>query len=222
MVTIGIIGTGALTDSNVQALLGDFVEALGDVEIILPVTKGSWGQAMSHVVQFVLKNDIPFQAIVDETTNMSEEFRGIVREAEKVHNVQRVPNKLLNLLEKSKRPILIAIWDDEDEDTIKAVDRALELEIPAHNMMLGLQELSIEDDVIMPKEQADDIRKKTQKLYKSKEKSVVARQKQKANSEFTDAIIKGVVKKLEGHMQKLLAASETPGNGTHSRNRAIR
>lgn len=216
--TIGFIGSGALTNANVRALLSDFYEAQEDAPVtILPVTRGNWGQGLDHVAEFLIKEDYPYEVIVDETTNEDNNLYGITKDADKSHVVQRVPNKLLNVLEKAESPQLIVVWDDEDADAVKAVDRALEVGIPTYDLTTGLLEMAIDDGIVMYEDQAEQFRESrtlAMKKAKTKERSVVARNKSMKKSNMVDAVIKGVMKNLDAHMQKLLAAIEPGSNGS--------
>lgn len=147
-VTLGFIGSGDAAAASITPLLDDLIEAEGGaIKFILPVTKAHFTEPMQDIVAYAIDKEIAFEAVTDaEATKMR---KGPVKEAlanaSKTHLITRVPGKVIALLANSDNPKLLVLWDDEDEEGLKALDKAMEAEIEARDLTDALALLEADD-----------------------------------------------------------------------------
>lgn len=143
---IGFIGSGAVTKKQVHALLDDFIGE-DDVRFVLPITKDHFTAGIELVADYAAAYDIPFDAVIDGESGVDKSLAAVLSEADSSHKVVRVPHKIVSLLEKSGgEPSLMVLYDDEDEDAFKAIERASDADIESLDLTSQLDVLELTDD----------------------------------------------------------------------------
>jgi len=145
-ITIGLIGLGETTPENAIALLEDLTGAFDDARFILPVSGEQWSDTLGEIADWIIDQQIPFEAVVTDDSAADRKFKPILAEAEKEHKVARVPHKIVNLLEKAAEPRLVILWDDDDGDCEAAMDKAIEKNIECLDLTNGLDKLEYDAD----------------------------------------------------------------------------
>lgn len=139
--TLGFIGKGDVSARNVKALLTDELEQVTSPKFILPITKDHWTETLADVAQYAIKNDIPFEAVTDDSTAKLKDAKDVLGEALKTHKVARVTSKLVGILADSPNPKLVIAWDDEDDEAVRAFTLADKDDIDAYDFCSGLDKL---------------------------------------------------------------------------------
>lgn len=154
--TVGVIGTGSShSQKMVETLLTDYTSPYEEVAFIFPVVATAWSEATDVVLDWTAANDVPFIALTDGGA-ADKDFIQVLEDAEEVIKVARIPTKLVQMLkEESGDTALLVLWDENDEDTALAVNKALEEGIPALNLLDGLDPFSFEDEGDEPGEGSD-------------------------------------------------------------------
>jgi hypothetical protein len=121
-ITIGFVGSGAVEKKNTAGLLRDFIDANGGaVKAVLPLTKEHWNENLAIVADFLIAQDIPIEAIVDDTTAKMREIKAVLTVVRRQHQSTAVPHKMASLLEDARDASLIVLWDDEDDNVHSTV-----------------------------------------------------------------------------------------------------
>ena len=147
--TIAVIGTGETSSKNVEAQINDFTAPFGEVTVILPVDTDYWSPAIDAAYQWTVANDIPYVAVTTGGTP-SKKLAPILEAADETLKVARISTKMVQLLQgqvaEGEDVALLVAWDDDDAEAVTAVNKALTAEIPALNLLDGLDPFSFDDD----------------------------------------------------------------------------
>jgi hypothetical protein len=146
--TIGFIGRGEVRPRNVKALLSDLVDAhQGNARFIIPFTLDHWSDGLDIVADWAINNDVPFEAITDETTDdLEKDAKALLKEASGSQYAKVVPRALVTALAGEATPQLIVLWEDTDVDAGDAIERAAVENIPAFDLTSGLDEIRLEPE----------------------------------------------------------------------------
>lgn len=145
---IGVIGTGEASAKQVDSLLTDYTAPYADVTFILPVDEEHWSPTMDATFQWVTDNDIPFVAVTT-SGSPSKKMKPILEAAADTLKVARISTKVVQLLQQEKGEgdvALLVAWDDDDQEAVTAVNKALTAEVRAFNLLDGLDEFSFDDE----------------------------------------------------------------------------
>lgn len=157
--TYAFIGSGKVSTRNAKALLQDELEATnGNLRFILPVTETHWNEGLDAVATFALKNDIPYEIVVDDSKDKlakDADLREVFAEATKEHKVAKVTSKVVSLLAAAPSPKLVILWEDDDVEANNAFELADGENIPAYDLCNGFDKLEFEDDDGDPTHDAD-------------------------------------------------------------------
>lgn len=146
VVTLGFIGTGKVAEKNSSALLDDYIGAQdGEVKFVLPITKEHWTPSLQAIASYAIDNEIDYEVVIDDSTGSNKKHQEFLDVATSSHKVVRVPNKVVSLLDKAGEGRLIILWDDEDGDAMKALERASDAKIPCLDLTSALDLLEIDD-----------------------------------------------------------------------------
>lgn len=147
--TIAVIGTGETSSKNVEAQINDFTAPFGEVTVILPVDTDYWSPAIDAAYQWTVANDIPYVAVTTGGTP-SKKLAPILEAADETLKVARISTKMVQLLQgqlaEGEDVALLVAWDDDDAEAVTVVNKALTAEIPALNLLDGLDPFSFDDD----------------------------------------------------------------------------
>lgn len=157
--TLGFIGTGDAAEGTIGPLLDDLIESEGGaIKFIIPVSKQHLTDAMADVVAYAVEKEIPYEAVHDSAAAAMK--KGTIKDAlggaSKTHSITRLPGKVVSLLTNADNPKLLVLWDDEDEESLKAVDKALENEIECRDLSEGLVKLEADTGEGGEEEPGDD------------------------------------------------------------------
>ena len=147
--TIAVIGTGETSSKNVEAQINDYTAPFGEVTVILPVDTDYWSPAIDAAYQWTVANDIPYVAVTTGGTP-SKKLAPILEAADQTLKVARISTKMVQLLQgqvaEGEDVALLVAWDDDDAEAVTAVNKALTAEIPALNLLDGLDPFSFDDE----------------------------------------------------------------------------
>jgi len=143
-ITLGFIGSGKVEKRNAYALLRDLIDASGGAaKFIFPLTRDLWNPALDVVSAYAIENNIPVEAIVDDTTAKTKELKTLLAGARRQHQSAAPSHKMAALLEEAKDGRLIVLWEDEDELALDAVRAADEKGIPLLELTRGLDRIEL-------------------------------------------------------------------------------
>lgn len=166
--TLGFVGSGKIEKKNAFALLTDLIDASGgNAKFILPMTKGFWNEYLVIVSDFAIDNNIPVEAVVDDTTAKMREVKHLLASVRKQHQSAAAAHKLAALLEEARDGRLVVLWDDEDEEALDAVRAADGKGVALLELTRGLdrielvaddedEEEPVTDEVEEPEEEAEE------------------------------------------------------------------
>lgn len=146
--TLAVIGSGSGTPKMTESLLADFTAPYEEVTLILPVDGAYWSDDIAVIYDWALDNDVPFVAVTTGGTP-DKALVDVLEAADSVQKVARVSVKLVQLLQQEAAEsdvALFVLWDDDDEEAVLAVNKALTAEVPAYNLLDGLDKFSFDDD----------------------------------------------------------------------------
>lgn len=143
-VTLGFVGSGKVEKRNAYALLNDFIEANGgNAKFIFPLTSSFWNPALEVVADFARDNDIPVEAVVDDSTAKTRSLKTLLAGARRQHSSAAVAHKMASLLEEARKGYLIVCWDDEDEAAMAAVKEADAVGVGLLELTRGLDRIEL-------------------------------------------------------------------------------
>ena len=148
---LGVIGTGEASAEVLEALLVDLTSPYEEVSFIFPAVGSMWTTSTDVVYDWTgdaTDDGLPFDALTGSGAP-EKDFVQILESAEQVHKVARIPVKMVQLLQEAQADAdvkLLVLWDEKDEDTVLAVNKALELGVPAVDLLNGLEPFEFGDD----------------------------------------------------------------------------
>jgi len=146
--TLAFLGGGELSSKMTESMLADYTAPFEEVTVILPVDDAYWSPAIESVYDWVSANDVPFVAVTSGGTP-SKDLVAVLEAADNVQKVARISIKMVQLLQQEAAESEVALfvfWDDDDEEAVLAVNKALAGEVRAYNMLDGLDEFTFDDD----------------------------------------------------------------------------
>lgn len=146
---IGFFGSGEVKADEVDALLNSYMEtAPEDTTFLFPVTKTHWNDTLAAVADWALEVDppVPYIVVTDEESARSRNLSKYLKGGETTHTMARVPQKIIGLLDAADDAILGIAWDDDDNDLQSLCARAVEKEIPVHDLTTGFNLVDFEED----------------------------------------------------------------------------
>ena len=146
--TIGLLGSGEMKVEAAISLIEDLAEVADPVTVIVAADEKNWTPTLSGITEFLADNDVAFELVIDDGSDVPAE---VTEAAQSTHKVARPAQKVVALLERAegdKR--LVVLWDDENEDAVKATERAVDRGIKALDLTAGLEELTFDGDADEP------------------------------------------------------------------------
>lgn len=138
---------GKVEKRNAHALLRDWVdERGGTAKFIVPMTKAHWNTGLAAVCDFAAEHNLMVEAVVDESTSRVKELAPYLKQVRKQHQAAAPVTKLVALLEAGRKPHLLVLWDDEDEDALQALMKADDAKIPMFDLARGMDPVLLTDD----------------------------------------------------------------------------
>jgi hypothetical protein len=146
---VAVIGSGETSQKNVEAQLNDFTTPYSDVTFILPADDEHWTPVVEASFDWLVENELPY-VVVTTGASPSKELVPVIEGAEEVIKVARISTKMVQLLQKQAQEgeaaALLVAWNDDDPEAVTAVNKALNAEIDAFNLLDGLDKFTFDDD----------------------------------------------------------------------------
>lgn len=143
--TLGFLGTGEVSDVLNEKLIEDQVKSARgeEVRFIFPVGEPfPLDSPMTVAYEYALDRGIPFEAVVDaRAKSLSEVAENILSKAVTTSQSEATIQKLVSRLERSGNPKLLVYWNEQDDETKRAVRRAIEAEIEVRDLCDALTRL---------------------------------------------------------------------------------
>jgi hypothetical protein len=80
--TIGVFGLGETPKPNLVALLDNHLDGKKTIRWIVPATKALYTETIGDLVDYLLDNEIPYDVLVDDTSDSTRDLRTIVKKAD--------------------------------------------------------------------------------------------------------------------------------------------
>lgn len=143
--TIGLLGTGKASIKSASALIGDLTESATDVTFVVPVTPTHFTSDIEAILEWAHDEGHKYIAVLDDTSADTKDLADYIEAAEQTFKVAKPAVKVVNLLERADDGRLLMLWDDEDDDCMTALERAVDREVPALDLTNGLDVLQFDD-----------------------------------------------------------------------------
>lgn len=154
-ITIGLLGPAETPSDTAIALLEDLTEVNDPVRVVIAASETHYTPTVDAIVAFLIENEVPFDLVTDETSDLADE---VTEAAASTTKVARVAQKVVSLLERSDGDkVLTVLWDDEDDDCATAAERAIDKGIKVLDLAAGLEEIGLKpegDEAPLPDDEA--------------------------------------------------------------------
>lgn len=152
--TVGILGTGTVASKAALALLEDLTEVADPISFVFAADQANWTDTAQDIAEFIAENEVPFTLVVDDEADPGDDFKEAAQTVVKVARPGIGVVRQLERAEGEKR--LVVLFSEDDEDGLKAIERAIDKGIPALDLTAGLEPLVFGDDVDQPAAADDD------------------------------------------------------------------
>lgn len=156
--TIGLLGSGKASIKTASALIGDLTEGAADVTFVVPVTKTHFTADIEAILEWAHDEGHKYIAVLDDTSADEKDLADYVEAAQDTFKVAKPAVKVVNLLERADDGRLLMLWDDEDEDCMTALERAVDREVPALDLTNGLDVLQFDDPAAASAEEGEVVK----------------------------------------------------------------
>lgn len=114
--TLAFYGTGETSRKNALTLVKDRVGD-NEVDLIVPVAAGQFNDALDAIVGWARKNDVPYTAVIDDTTADDSDLDEVVEGATQKVKVTRIGPRIVSLAEKAGADLIMLWPKDAPEDS---------------------------------------------------------------------------------------------------------
>lgn len=143
--TIGLLGTGKASIKTAAELIGDLTANAADVTFVVPVTPSHFTSDIEAILEWAHDEGHKYIAVLNDESADTKDLADYIEAAEQTFKVAKPAVKVVNLLERADDGRLLMLWDDEDDDCMTALERAVDREVPALDLTNGLDVLQFDD-----------------------------------------------------------------------------
>jgi hypothetical protein len=149
-VTLGVYGQGETSSENLNALLDDLIQGLGEITpvFLVPLGKDYLTPAVQAVIDYALEKGYTYKAIHSEPVGRLKALKTASDAAAELVKVESVPQELLDRLVKAREARLLFFWlDDPDanEDEQRLLNAVLAEGVTCLDVAGGMEPIAPDD-----------------------------------------------------------------------------